>query len=153
LRAFSDETLDWLMQDFAGLDEQPIGRSASRQEMEKLFREPPPEKGSSFSQVFGEFQEKIVPNSFRINHPRFLAFIPAGPPFASKLADWLCSATNFFCGVWLEGSAPSQVELVVLDWFKEFLGYPAGASGILTSGGSEANLTALLVARENLRPE
>src|SRR5262249_18301778 len=92
-------------------------------------------------------------NSFRINHPRFLAFIPAGPSFVSVLADWLCSATNFFTGVWLEASAPSQIELLVLDWFKEFLGYPETGSGILTSGGSEANLTALVVAREKLAPE
>jgi aromatic-L-amino-acid/L-tryptophan decarboxylase len=153
LRTFSEETLDWLLQDFATLPEQSIGRSASRRELEELLRESPPENGAAFSQVLTEFRNKIVPNSFRINHPRFLAFIPAGPSFISVLADWLCSATNFFSGVWLEASAPSQVELIVLDWFKEFLGYPVEANGILTSGGSEANLTALVVAREKLRPE
>src|SRR5207247_4546197 len=83
-------------------------------------------------------------------HPRFAAFIPGAPNLVSVLGDWLCSATNFFCGVWLEAPGPTQVELLVLDWFKEFLGYPAEARGILTSGGSEANLTALVVARERL---
>jgi glutamate/tyrosine decarboxylase-like PLP-dependent enzyme len=153
LRAFSNETLEWLLKDFATLPQQSIGRAASRREMEELLREPPPQKGSDFSRVLAEFRNKIVPNAFRINHPRFLAFIPAGPSFVSVLADWLCSATNFFSGVWLEASAPSQVELIVLDWFKEFLGYPAEASGILTSGGSEANMTALVVARDRSPPE
>src|SRR5207253_9443232 len=44
----------------------------------------------------------------------------------------------------------TEIEIVVLDWFKEFLGYPAAASGILTGGGSEANLTAMVVAREKV---
>src|SRR5262249_5782347 len=51
---------------------------------------------------------------------------------------------------WLEAPGPSEVELLVLDWFKEFLGYSPESRGLLTSGGSEANLTALLVARERL---
>ena len=50
-----------------------------------------------------------------------------------------------------EAAAATQVELLVLDWFKEILGYPAQAQGILTGGGSEANLTALVVARERFR--
>src|SRR5262249_44853093 len=64
--------------------------------------------------------------------------------------DFLCAGTNFFGGVWLEASGPSQVELVVLDWFRDFLGLPRETSGVLTSGGSEATLTALVVARERL---
>jgi len=69
------------------------------------------------------------------------------------LGDLLCAGTNFFCGVWLEAAGPSQVELLVLDWFKQFLGCPRAAAGILTGGGSEANLTALVVARERLSYE
>jgi len=56
----------------------------------------------------------------------------------------LCSGSNFFAGVWLEASGPAKVEVLVLDWFAEMLGYPKTAGGILTTGGSEANLTALV---------
>src|SRR6202011_4254944 len=94
--------------------------------------------------------EKIEPWALRPGHPRFWAFIPGAPTLVSVLGDWLSSAMNFFCGVWLEASAPTQIEILVLDWFKEFLGLPAGASGVLTSGGSEANLLALVAAREGL---
>src|SRR5262249_14166943 len=69
------------------------------------------------------------------------------------LADWLCAGTNFFAGVWKEAPGPTQVEIIVLDWFKELLGLPTEARGLLTSGGSEANLTGLAVAREPLPPE
>src|SRR3989442_12596599 len=121
--------------------------------MEALLRERPPEEGQPFAQVFAEFQEKVAPYAFRVNHPRFLAFVPSAPTFLSVLGDVLCAGTNFFGGVWLEAAGPAQVELVVMDWFRELLGMPVGALGLLTSGGSEANLTALVVARERLSHE
>jgi aromatic-L-amino-acid decarboxylase len=153
LCAMSQQTVEWILQYFATLSQQPVGRTAGRTEMESLLREPPPEQGDEFSHVLAEFQHKIASYAFRTNHPRFLAFIPSAPNFISVLADFLCSGTNFFASVWLEAAGPSEVELVVLDWFKAFLGYPAESGGILTSGGSDANLTALLAAREQLSYE
>jgi glutamate/tyrosine decarboxylase-like PLP-dependent enzyme len=150
LRDLGGLTLDWLLRHFATLPDQPVGRTASRAELEALLREPPPEAGQDFARVLAEFQDKVARHAFRTNHPRFLAFIPGAPTFLSVLGDLLCAGTNFFAGVWLEAAGPAQVELVVLDWFKEFLSYPAEARGLLTGGGSEANLTALAVAREPL---
>lgn len=118
--------------------------------MEALLREPAPEAGRPFADVLKEFADKVSPHACRVNHPRFLAFIPGAPAYASILGDLLCAGTNFFAGVWLEAAGPAQVELVVLDWFREWLGLPNEASGILTSGGSEANLTALVAARARL---
>ena len=150
LRTAGAETMEWLLQQHVNLAAQSVGRSASRQEMEQLLHEPPPEAGCDFTAVLTEFAEKVAPFAVRTNHPRFLAFVPGAPTFLSVLGDLLCAGTNFFAGVWLEASGPSQVELVVLDWFREFLGMPTGTMGVLTSGGSEANLTALVAARETL---
>ena len=153
MRASGAQTLEWLLQHHITLPQQAVGRSASRQEMERLLREPPPEVGRDFAAVLAEFADKVAPFAVRTNHPRFLAFVPGAPTFLSVLGDLLCAGTNFFAGVWLEASGPSQVELVVLDWFREFLGMPPGTMGVLTSGGSEANLTALVAAREVLSAE
>ena len=150
LREFSRLTTDWTLRHFATLSDQPTGRHALRSETEELLREPPPEQGRPFADVLAEFDEKIVPRAVRVNHPRFFAFVPGAPNFVSVLGDWLCAGANFFAGVWLEASGPAQVELVVIDWFKAFLGCPAQAGGVLTSGGSEATLTALVVARDRL---
>ena len=51
----------------------------------------------------------------------------------------------------MEAAGPGQLELIVIDWFKEWIGYPAEAAGVLVSGGSAANLTALACARECAR--
>jgi aromatic-L-amino-acid/L-tryptophan decarboxylase len=150
LRASGAQTLEWLLQHHATLPEQRVSRFGPRSEMERLLREPPPEAGRDFAAVLAEFADKIAPFASRTNHPRFLAFVPSAPTFLSVLGELLCAGTNFFAGVWVEASGPSQVELVVLDWFREFLGMPSGTMGVLTSGGSEANLTALVAARETL---
>jgi glutamate/tyrosine decarboxylase-like PLP-dependent enzyme len=150
LRNLGDKALSWLLTHFRTLPEQPIGLSGSRSQLEALLREPVPETGTPFTDVLAQFDSRVAPYSFRVNHPRFLAFIPSAPTFLSVLGDLLCAGTNFFAGVWLEAAGPTEVELVVLDWFKELIGYPRGAAGILTGGGSEANLTALVVARERL---
>jgi glutamate/tyrosine decarboxylase-like PLP-dependent enzyme len=153
LHHLGGQVLDWLLNHFATLPQQSIGRNPTPAEMEALLDESAPEEGQAFEQVFAEFRDKIAPNAFRTNHPRFLAFIPGAPTFLSVLGDMLCAGTNFFAGVWLEGAGPAQVEIEVLNWFRDFLGMPPETRGILTGGGSEANLTALVVAREDLSYE
>ena len=153
LHARGVQTLEWLLHHHVTLPEQHASRSGSRSEMERLLREPPPETGRDFTAVLAEFADKVAPFASRTNHPRFLAFVPSAPTFLSVLGELLCAGTNFFGGVWAEAPGPSQVELVVLDWFREFLGMPPGTMGLLTSGGSEANLTALVAARETLAVE
>ena len=141
------------MNHHATLPDQPVGRAAARSELERLLREPPPEAGRDFAAVLTDFADKVAPFACRVNHPRFLAFVPGAPTFYSVLGDLLCAGTNFFAGVWQEAAGPAEVELVVLDWFRDFLGMPPGTMGILTGGGSEANLTALVAARERLAEE
>jgi glutamate/tyrosine decarboxylase-like PLP-dependent enzyme len=150
LRRFTELTIDWILRYDAGLSQQPVGRSIDRQTLEKALREPPPWQGSAFESVLATFERDVASCAYPANHPRFLAFIPGAPTFLSVLGDFLCASTNFFAGVWCEAAGPAQVELVVLDWFRTLLGLPAGTDGLLTGGGSEANLTALVVARERL---
>ncbi|MBI1915179.1 MAG: hypothetical protein HYS12_10635 [Planctomycetes bacterium] len=150
MQALGRQAMDWVVRHLATLADQPVGHTGTRAELEALLRCPPPESGRDFAAVLRDFEEKIASHAFRPSHPRFLAFIPSAPSFLSVLGEVLCAGTNFFGSVWLESAAPSQVELLVLDWFKELLGCPASARGVLTAGGSEANLTALVTAREPL---
>ncbi len=142
--------VDLLVQRWATLRRQPPWRTASRAEMETRLREPVPEHGlaGDFDALLRRAAEDVLEFAGRIDHPRFVAFIPSSPTWPSVLGDLLTSGYNVFQGTWLESAGPSEVELIVLDWFREWLGYPAGAAGLLLSGGSVANLTAMVVARE-----
>src|SRR5262249_46907716 len=66
------------------------------------------------------------------------------------LGDLVASALNLDSCWWLGASGPATLELVVLDWIRSWVGYPEGTAGVLVSGGSAANLTAIACARESL---
>jgi Glutamate decarboxylase and related PLP-dependent proteins len=89
-----------------------------------------------------------LPYAARTDHPGYLAFIPSFTTWPAALAELTAAAANPYCGAWMESAGPAQVELEVIDWFRGWLGLPAGTAGVLVNGGSAANLTALLVARE-----
>jgi glutamate/tyrosine decarboxylase-like PLP-dependent enzyme len=142
--------VDLALHEEAALPQLDPAATASRSAMEQLLREPAPERGADFADVLAQFRRDVLPHNMRTNHPRFLAFVPAAPSFVSVLGEWLCASTNLFAGFWMESAGAAQVETVVLDWFKGWLRFPDSAGGLLTSGGSEANLTALVAAREAL---
>ncbi|MFQ5890167.1 MAG: hypothetical protein ACE5JR_08955 [Gemmatimonadota bacterium] len=50
------------------------------------------------------FWTDIEPFAGKIDHPRFFAFIPSSPTFASMLGDWLATRCNFFQGTWIESA-------------------------------------------------
>jgi glutamate/tyrosine decarboxylase-like PLP-dependent enzyme len=147
MRRAGYQVVDWIVARLQNLRASSIGRELDREQTEALLREPMPEEGRSFEAVFAEYTQKVAPNAFSLDHPRFFAFIPSAPNFVSILADALAAGSNVFAGTWVESSGPSQVELVVIDWFKGMLGLPDTAAGLLVSGGSVASLTALAVAR------
>ena len=84
-----------------------------------------------------------------VDHPRFFAFVPGPGNFISTMGDALASGFNVFAGTWLGGSAAASMELLVIEWLRNFCGMPETAGGLLTSGGSAANLIALVAARHN----
>jgi aromatic-L-amino-acid decarboxylase len=90
----------------------------------------------------------VLPYAARTDHPGYLAFIPSFTTWPAALAELTAATANLYCGAWMESAGAAQVELEVIGWFRSWLRLPAGAAGVLVSGGSAANLTALLVARE-----
>jgi glutamate/tyrosine decarboxylase-like PLP-dependent enzyme len=80
--------------------------------------------------------------------PGFLAFIPSGGLYASALADYIAAVTSRFVGISFASPGAARLEQMVLRWLADFVGYPATAAGDLTSGGSLANLSAIVTARE-----
>ena len=92
---------------------------------------------------------EILPLATRLDHPRSFAFVPSSPTWPGVLADFMAAGYNINACTWLVASGPSQLELVVIDWFRRWVGYPEGTGGLFTSGGAAATLDALVAARES----
>lgn len=147
MRALGYQVIDRLVERFATLPQLPVWRAGDRGHLETLLRRPAPEQGAPFAELAELLFEQVLPHGARIDHPRFMAFVPSAPAWPAVLGDLIASGCDVFQGTWLASSGASTVELVVLDWFREWLGLPHGAGGLLVSGGSIANLTAIAAAR------
>ncbi len=108
----------------------------------------PPEEGRPPLEVIEQAAREVLPLAIRLDHPRSFGFIPSAPTWPGILADFLAAGYNVNACTWLVASGAVQVELVVIDWFRRWLGYPDGAGGLLTSGGSAASVDAFVAARE-----
>ncbi len=148
MRTLGARALEMVVQHFETNRDAPVARTLSRVETEKLLRTPLPEHGESVEELLAVLDRDVFPNSFKTDHPRFYAFVPSPTNFVSVVADLLVSGHNLFAGHWLASSAAAQIEINVLDWLNQLVGFPAEAGGILVTGGSMANLSAIAVARE-----
>ena len=130
-------------------DRPALGR-AGAQEMAARLPFGVPEAPQDFGALLARLERDVLPFMSNSAHPGYMAFVPTCGTFPSALGDFIAAALSVYVGSWMEGPGPSRVELVVLDWFKDWIGYPSGAAGVLVPGGSAANLTALGCARETL---
>jgi glutamate/tyrosine decarboxylase-like PLP-dependent enzyme len=78
-----------------------------------------------------------------------LGYIPGGGIYYSALGDYLADVTNRFAGVFFAGPGAVRMENLLLEWMAKIAGYPSTAGGNLTSGGSIANLSGIVAARDS----
>jgi aromatic-L-amino-acid decarboxylase len=147
MRRLGYRITDLVADHLATLRDRTAWRTLTRREAERLIAGPPPERPVDFDALLATLTERVIPYNVMEPHPGFMAYVPSCPTFPAALGDWIASGYNFFAGAWPVGSGVGELELTVLDWFRDWLGMPAGAGGLLTSGGSGANFTAMVAAR------
>ena len=141
-------TAELLVERIEGLPGEPAWDGEFKQALDHQLMAGAPEQGRPPVEVIEQAAREILPFATRLDHPRCFGFVPSSPTWPGVLADFMASAFNINACTWLVASGPSQVELVVIDWFRRWLGYPEGAGGLLTSGGSAASVDAFVAARD-----
>ncbi len=152
MRRLGYAAVDAVLADQGRLSDRRVARRADSPQLLASIDEPLPRQGLGADSSIDFLFERIVPAMTRVNHPRFHAYIPVPGSFYGFLGELLAAGTNAFVGSWLGGASFVTLELVVLRWIAEAVGYPGEAAGVLTSGGSLANLTGLAAARERYGP-
>ncbi|MEO7970254.1 MAG: pyridoxal-dependent decarboxylase [bacterium] len=89
----------------------------------------------------------IIKNSRHNGHPRFFGYVASPATPVGAFADLIASALNSNVTSWRSGPAATEIERTVVRWLGALIGYDEDAHGLLTSGGSMANMTALLIAQ------
>lgn len=131
MRRLGYRVVDQVVARWVGLGEGAAWEGGARRELEPLLGGDPPELGLDPDAVMDRALQDILPRAGRIDHPRFFAFIPSSPTWPSILGEYLATGYNIFQGTWLESAGPSQLELVVMDWFRSWLDLPESGGGLL----------------------
>ena len=148
LRSFGHEAVDWMIEYLSDFDEGVILPEAPPVEIFARFQAPLPEEGRSPGSVLREFQRVIVPYATRLQHPGNFAYIANSSGIVGVVADLLAATLNQNVSLVRGGPSAAAVEELVVRWLRSLLGLPLEGGGVLTSGGSLANLMGLALARE-----
>ncbi len=148
MRRLAGEATEALIERIDGLRDDRPWDGDFREALEGQLGTPPPESGRPAEEVLAQALSDVLPNAARLDHPRFFGFVPSAPTWPGVVADYLAAGFNINSCTWLVSSGTSQLELVVVDWLRDWIGYPETAGGLLTSGGSAASVEALVAARE-----
>jgi L-2,4-diaminobutyrate decarboxylase len=113
-----------------------------------------------------EFMEKYLSSTTRLHHPTYMAHQVAAPHYAGAIGSLIDGFTNNAMAIYEMGPAAAAIEYFIINWLLEKVGWPPSpiaapndnkntdfAGGVLVHGGSLANLTALIAARNRTAPD
>ncbi|NVK51072.1 MAG: amino acid decarboxylase [Cyclobacteriaceae bacterium] len=144
MRELGHQMIDDLIDYWKGIRNEKIWRPIP-EEIKKSFNESIPQEGQDPKAVYDDFKTTIFPYNKGNVHPRFFAWIQGTGTPLGTFADLMASGMN--PNTTIGEHSAMYVDRQVVNWCKELMGFPSDASGILVSGGSMANITALTVAR------
>ncbi|MCG7502228.1 aspartate aminotransferase family protein [Tenacibaculum sp. Mcav3-52] len=148
MKSYGYKIVDIIAEHWATLEQKKPVASASRKEMDSIFLQEAPNEGMSAEKVLDFVMDNVIPNSTVISHPKAYSFVPGPSNFISTMADSLATGFNIFSGGWMVSPAAAELEIVTMNWLLQMYNFPVEkGGGIFTSGGSMANLTALVTAR------
>ena len=148
MRAMADLVVARCVDHIASLPQQALYGVHDAEALCISMRESAPAAGTALPALLDELFERCIPQSFNTASPGYLAYIPGGGVYTAALADFIADTTNRYTGVWQAAPALLQLESNALNWLREWIGMPAGTSGVFTTGGSMATFNAVLCARE-----
>jgi aromatic-L-amino-acid/L-tryptophan decarboxylase len=151
-RRIGREVIDAIADYHDGLSRRSVLPTLTPEEVAGRFLEELSEEGESSGALLADWRERVVPLLTAIGSPRHFAYVNGSGAMIGILAEALAACTNTNAGAWKLGPAATEIERQCLRWIAEFIGYPADTGGIMVSGGTMANFTALLTALRHVAP-
>lgn len=143
-RAVAHRIVDDALADLSGLRQRSVWQPMPP-EVRDTFRSPVPQQPTPLTTIYDELRATVLRYPMGNTHPRFFAWYMGGSNFTGALADFLAAIEGSNLGG--GDTAAAATDRQVVDWLRALMGFPDGAAGTLTSGGSMANMVALTVAR------
>ncbi len=144
VRALSHRIIDDAIDYLSNVRERPVWQEMPN-DVKSAFEGSLPHLPMPLDDVYGHVAKNVMPYPMGNIHPRFWSWYMGSSNFTGALADFLAAVQGSNLGG--GNHAAVSMDTQVVNWCKEMIGFPSSASGTLVSGGSMANLIALVVAR------
>jgi glutamate/tyrosine decarboxylase-like PLP-dependent enzyme len=148
MKSYGYKIIDTIIEHFETQNTKSPVYQSTRAEMDALFLEEAPEHGEKIDDVLDFVVTTVLKKTDILSHPKQYSFVPGPSNYISVMADTLATGFNIFSGGWANAPAAAELEIVTINWLLKLFKLPTKkGGGIFTSGGSMANLTALVTAR------
>ena len=139
---------EWSAQYHKTLSDRPVRAQTRPGEIATLLPKAAPELGEAMENIFADFERIALPGMTHWQHPRFFAYFPANATPPSMLAEMIVNTMAAQCMLWQTSPAATEIEGVMIDWFRRALGLADGFTGVIQDSASSATLSAVLTMRE-----
>lgn len=144
------ELVDWIGEYLANLEEYPVKSKVKPGEIYSSLPGSAPLEPESFTDIFRDFNELIMPGITHWQSPNFFAYFPANSSAPSILAEMLIAALGAQCMIWETSPSAAELEERVMNWLRDIIGLPENFEGVIQDTASTATLAALVTARERI---
>jgi aromatic-L-amino-acid decarboxylase len=145
-----DAAMQRVVRHLSVISELPAAVTEGGAALARELREELPRAGAPLDDALSLLFDRALDVTFNTASPGYLAYIPGGGVFPAAVADLIAGAINRYVGVWVAAPGLVQIEANVVRWFNDLVGLGPGAGGFLTTGGSLANLSAIVAARQHV---
>ena len=147
-RAAAHAAVDIMADYLAGVGKRDVMPAVEPGTLRSLFPAEAPESPEPIEAILADYQRLIEPNITHWQHPRFLAYFSSAASGPGIIGEMLTAVLNSNVMLWRTSPVGTELEQVVVDWFRQALGLPSGFDGLLTDTASTSTLIALAAGRQ-----
>ena len=153
LRRLAREVSDWMADYLASVEDFPVLSRVEPGAVRSALPPSGPDRGESMDRVLADFRDTILPGITHWNHPGFFGYFSITGSGPGILGEMIAAALNVNAMVWRSSPAATELEEVVADWLRQWMGLPEDFDGVINDTASSSTLHALAAAREVAYPE
>src|SRR5436190_5834697 len=147
-RSAGHNLVDFIADYLQNISNKPLFNPVEPAFLYELFDEKIPDDPKSLAEIQNVIEAKVLPYCTHVNHPGYMGLITPSPNPAGILSELLVGALNQNIGAYSIGPSGTAIELRVIRWLNDLIGYGEKAGGNLTSGGMTSNCIGLKLARD-----
>ena len=144
------QMVDWMADFMENIEKYPVKSQVKPREVYDQVDENPPAESEAMEQIMADFEKIILPGMTHWQSPNFFAYFQANSSYPSILAEMLTATLGAQCMIWDTSPAAAELEERMMNWLKQMCGLPKSWEGTIQSTASDATLSAIISAREQL---